>query len=240
MIGHVLLAVAGARAPPGRRRGGPPARAGRPPHPGADARRRPSPSRRSSRAPGTPYGSPSRPRGTTTGTVLVAAGDTPLLRGDSLRGFAAGAPGRRSAPSACSAASSTTRTATAGSSATTRATSRGSSRRRTRPPSSARSARSAPGSSPSTPSSSLEALPRLGNDNAKGEYYLTDVVGLAREAGLAVGAFPLDDVHADRGCQRPGPARPPRPRAQPPDRRGAGCATGVTVMDPATTWVDAA
>src|SRR5262249_57501371 len=39
----------------------------------------------------------------------------------------------------------------------------------------------------------LEALPKLGNDNAKGEFYLTDTVGLARDAGLAVGAFPLDD-----------------------------------------------
>ena len=29
----------------------------------------------------------------------------------------------------------------------------------------------------------VEALPRLGNDNAKGEYYLTDLVGLARDAG---------------------------------------------------------
>ena len=29
------------------------------------------------------------------------------------------------------------------------------------------------------------------------------------------------------------------PRAEPPHRRPAGCATGVTVMDPATTWIDA-
>ena len=33
-----------------------------------------------------------------------------------------------------------------------------------------------------------QALGRLTNDNAKGEYYLTDVVGLAREDGLTVGA----------------------------------------------------
>ncbi len=36
----------------------------------------------------------------------------------------------------------------------------------------------------------LEALPRLRNDNAKGEYYLTDLVGLARDGGLTVGATP--------------------------------------------------
>ena len=32
-----------------------------------------------------------------------------------------------------------------------------------------------------------DALPRLSNDNAKGEYYLTDLVGLAHDAGLSVG-----------------------------------------------------
>src|SRR6478609_3542236 len=37
------------------------------------------------------------------------------------------------------------------------------------------------------------ALPRIGNDNAKGEYYLTDTIGLAREDGLTVGAHPIDD-----------------------------------------------
>ncbi|MEM8987579.1 MAG: bifunctional UDP-N-acetylglucosamine diphosphorylase/glucosamine-1-phosphate N-acetyltransferase GlmU [Pseudomonadota bacterium] len=29
-----------------------------------------------------------------------------------------------------------------------------------------------------------DLLPKIGNDNAKGEYYLTDIVGLARDAGL--------------------------------------------------------
>ncbi|MFP4106336.1 MAG: NTP transferase domain-containing protein [Phycisphaerae bacterium] len=42
-----------------------------------------------------------------------------------------------------------------------------------------------------------EMLPRLSNDNAKGEYYLTDVLGLMREAGMklaAVPAVPPQDV----------------------------------------------
>jgi bifunctional UDP-N-acetylglucosamine pyrophosphorylase/glucosamine-1-phosphate N-acetyltransferase len=30
----------------------------------------------------------------------------------------------------------------------------------------------------------LHALPRISNDNAKGEYYLTDAIGIAREDGL--------------------------------------------------------
>lgn len=82
-----------------------------------------------------------------------------------------------------------------------------------------------------------EALPRIGNDNAKGEYYLTDAVGLAREAGLTVGAHVLDDVRqtegvndrvqlAELGCEM--------------NRRivTGWMREGVTVMDPATTWID--
>ena len=44
------------------------------------------------------------------------------------------------------------------------------------------------------------ALPRLSNDNAKGEYYLTDIVALAREDGLGVGAFAIDDVLQTEGA----------------------------------------
>ena len=44
------------------------------------------------------------------------------------------------------------------------------------------------------------ALPRLTNDNAKGEYYLTDTVHLAREDGLGVGAFAIDDVLQTEGA----------------------------------------
>ncbi len=83
-----------------------------------------------------------------------------------------------------------------------------------------------------------EALPRLGNDNANGEYYLTDLLGLARDAGLTVGAHPVDDVRQTEGAND---------RAQLAEL-GRELNTriverwmreGVTVMDPATTWVDA-
>src|SRR5919112_76024 len=46
----------------------------------------------------------------------------------------------------------------------------------------------------------LSALPRLTNDNAKGEFYLTDTVKIAREDGLTVGAFPIDDVMQTEGA----------------------------------------
>jgi bifunctional UDP-N-acetylglucosamine pyrophosphorylase/glucosamine-1-phosphate N-acetyltransferase len=84
----------------------------------------------------------------------------------------------------------------------------------------------------------LDALPRIGNDNAKGEYYLTDTVRLAREAGLHVGAHPIDDVWQTEGVND---------RAQLAalgaelNRRivTRWMQEGVTVMDPATTWIDA-
>ncbi len=83
-----------------------------------------------------------------------------------------------------------------------------------------------------------EALPRVGNDNVKGEFYLTDLVGLAREAGLSVGAHVLEDVMQTEGAND---------RAQLAElgrelnRRilTRWMRAGVTVVDPATTWVDA-
>jgi bifunctional UDP-N-acetylglucosamine pyrophosphorylase/glucosamine-1-phosphate N-acetyltransferase len=84
----------------------------------------------------------------------------------------------------------------------------------------------------------VDALPRLGNDNVKGEYYLTDTVQLAREAGLHVGAHRIDDVLQTEGVND---------RAQ-LARLGAAMnerivtrwmQDGVSFMDPATTWVDA-
>ena len=84
----------------------------------------------------------------------------------------------------------------------------------------------------------LGALPRIGNDNAKGEYYLTDVIAIAREDGLTVGAYPIDDVMQTEGVND---------RAQ-LARMGAEMnrriverwmRDGVTVMDPVTTWIDA-
>jgi bifunctional UDP-N-acetylglucosamine pyrophosphorylase/glucosamine-1-phosphate N-acetyltransferase len=84
----------------------------------------------------------------------------------------------------------------------------------------------------------LGALPRIGNDNAKGEFYLTDTIGIAREDGLTVGAHPIADVMQTEGVND---------RAQ-LARLGAELnrrivdrwmREGVTVVDPATTWIDA-
>jgi bifunctional UDP-N-acetylglucosamine pyrophosphorylase/glucosamine-1-phosphate N-acetyltransferase len=84
----------------------------------------------------------------------------------------------------------------------------------------------------------VEALPQLGNDNAKGEYYLTDTVQIARDAGLTVGAHAIDDGWQTAGINdREELAALGREL----NRRivSGWMRDGVSVMDPATTWIDA-
>jgi bifunctional UDP-N-acetylglucosamine pyrophosphorylase/glucosamine-1-phosphate N-acetyltransferase len=82
------------------------------------------------------------------------------------------------------------------------------------------------------------ALPRIGNDNAKGEYYLTDTIAIAREDGLTVGAYAIDDVMQTEGVNDR--VQLARIGAELNRRIVQGwMREGVTVMDPATTWIDA-
>jgi bifunctional UDP-N-acetylglucosamine pyrophosphorylase/glucosamine-1-phosphate N-acetyltransferase len=84
----------------------------------------------------------------------------------------------------------------------------------------------------------VDALPKLSNDNAKGEYYLTDTVQLAREAGLHVGAHEITDVLQTEGVNdRVQLARTGQVMNERIVHRWMQA--GVTVMDPATTWIDA-
>jgi len=82
------------------------------------------------------------------------------------------------------------------------------------------------------------ALAQLSTNNASGELYLTDVIGIARAAGKAVGAFVVPQARQVEGVND---------RVQ---LAAAGADLnhrivthwmrhGVTVVDPATTWVDA-
>ena len=174
--------------------------------------------------------------GTTTGTVLVAAGDTPLLRGDSLRDFAAEHEAAQCAVSVLSGIvddpfgyGRIVRNDEGDVEAIVEEKDATHDQRSLHEISSGILAFDA--------EFLLEALPRIGNDNAKGEYYLTDTVGLAREAGLAVGAFPIDDwVQTEGANDRVQLAHLGREL----NRRivEAWMRDGVTVMDPATTWVD--
>ena len=83
-----------------------------------------------------------------------------------------------------------------------------------------------------------DAVGRIGNDNAKGEYYLTDTVQLARDAGLTVTAFPVDDVWQTEGAndrvQLAALGRELNRRIV-----TRWMEDGVTIMDPETTWIDA-
>ena len=174
---------------------------------------------------------------TTTGTVIVAAGDTPMLEGESLRAFAEEHEAAQRAVSILSG-------------------------RVADPFGYGRIVRNDEGDveaiveeKEATPAQReiteinsgilafdaaflVEALPRISNDNAKGEYYLTDVVGIAREAGLTVGAHLLEDFTQTEGAND---------RAQLAElgkemnRRivTRWMRDGVTVMDPATTWIEA-
>ncbi|TIC84569.1 bifunctional UDP-N-acetylglucosamine diphosphorylase/glucosamine-1-phosphate N-acetyltransferase GlmU [Nocardioides sp. GY 10127] len=82
-----------------------------------------------------------------------------------------------------------------------------------------------------------DALPRLSDNNANGEYYLTDLLGLARDAGLQIGAHVLDDVVQTEGAndrvQLANLGRVLNARVLERWMRA-----GVTVVDPSTTWID--
>ena len=174
--------------------------------------------------------------GTSSGTVLVVYGDTPLLRGDSLRDFALEHEAAQSAVSVLSGVVDN-------------------------PYGYGRVVRNDEGDvegiveePDATPEQReiheigsgifafdaeflVDVLPRIGNDNAKGEYYLTDTVGLAREAGLTVGAFPIEDVIQTEGANdRVQLAHLGRELNRRIVQRWMQ--DGVTVMDPETTWIE--
>jgi bifunctional UDP-N-acetylglucosamine pyrophosphorylase / glucosamine-1-phosphate N-acetyltransferase len=84
-----------------------------------------------------------------------------------------------------------------------------------------------------------DAVTRLAPANAQGELYLTDIVSLAVEDGLPVGAHVLEDVWQTEGVNdRAQLARLGREL----NRRLTThwMSEGVTIVDPDTTWIDSA
>jgi len=82
------------------------------------------------------------------------------------------------------------------------------------------------------------ALAGLSNDNAQGEYYLPDVFPALREAGHTVAAHLADDLAVTMGVNN----RVDLAAVEAEARRRlleAHMLAGVTVVDPASTWVDA-
>ncbi|MBR5998687.1 MAG: bifunctional UDP-N-acetylglucosamine diphosphorylase/glucosamine-1-phosphate N-acetyltransferase GlmU [Deltaproteobacteria bacterium] len=84
----------------------------------------------------------------------------------------------------------------------------------------------------------FEMLHHLGNANAQGEYYLTDIVRLAREQGAVVRALELADPDEAMGvnnrAQLAEAARIMQGRIN-----HAHQLAGVTIVDPASTYIDA-
>jgi len=83
-----------------------------------------------------------------------------------------------------------------------------------------------------------KALAQVGTDNAQGEKYLTDVLGIVQDEGLLVSAHLIKDLWQTEGVND---------RVQ-LSRLGAELnrriverwmRAGVTVVDPSTTWIDA-
>jgi bifunctional UDP-N-acetylglucosamine pyrophosphorylase/glucosamine-1-phosphate N-acetyltransferase len=80
-------------------------------------------------------------------------------------------------------------------------------------------------------------LPRVGSGNAQGEKYLTDVVALLRESGQAVEAVPVAEPWIVEGVNDRVQLARTAARLNAMIVRGWQLA-GVTVHDPATTWID--
>jgi len=81
------------------------------------------------------------------------------------------------------------------------------------------------------------ALRRITPDNAQGEYYLTDVVAVLAEAGHHVGALEIGDPAEALGVNDRGQLA----EAEAELRRRTNArwlASGVTMVDPVTTYVD--
>ena len=82
-----------------------------------------------------------------------------------------------------------------------------------------------------------DAVTRISNDNRKGEYYLTDVVTIARSAGVSVGAHLTADIAQTEGANDR--AQLAALAAQLNQRiLDRWMRAGVTIVDPTSTWID--
>ena len=82
----------------------------------------------------------------------------------------------------------------------------------------------------------FEALAQVGSDNAQGEFYLTDVLAIARAAGRGVLAYKTDDAEQCLGVNSRGQLAEAT-RVMQRRINDAHMAAGVTMWDPATTFI---
>jgi len=84
----------------------------------------------------------------------------------------------------------------------------------------------------------FEALGKVKNDNAQGEYYLTDVIGILHGAGETIAAYRTPDPAEAAGVNdRMALAEAERLMRERINRKHM--AAGVTIIDPAATYIDA-
>ncbi len=83
----------------------------------------------------------------------------------------------------------------------------------------------------------FDALRTIGSENAQGEFYLPDLVRIYRRRGLGVGTVMLDDPTEILGVNSRRDLSVVSAHLR--DRKnGALMDAGVTIVDPATTWVE--
>jgi bifunctional UDP-N-acetylglucosamine pyrophosphorylase/glucosamine-1-phosphate N-acetyltransferase len=83
----------------------------------------------------------------------------------------------------------------------------------------------------------FEALKHITNNNAQGEYYLTDVIGVLHAQGRKIAALPLDDIDEAIGVNdRAALAEAERIMRRRINR--AHMLNGVTLVDPEHTYID--
>ncbi|MDJ0950374.1 MAG: bifunctional UDP-N-acetylglucosamine diphosphorylase/glucosamine-1-phosphate N-acetyltransferase GlmU [Alphaproteobacteria bacterium] len=81
----------------------------------------------------------------------------------------------------------------------------------------------------------FDLLDRIGNDNAKGEYYLTDIVAVAREQGLDCGYIEAAEAELIGVNSRAELARAEAVLQQ--RLRAAAMEAGATLIDPDSVWL---
>ena len=81
----------------------------------------------------------------------------------------------------------------------------------------------------------FDLIDRLGTDNAKGEYYLTDIVGLAVQDGLVCTLVEGDETEL-MGINSKADLAVAEAIVQ-TERRAVALADGVTLIDPAAVWL---
>lgn len=82
------------------------------------------------------------------------------------------------------------------------------------------------------------ALGEIGNDNAQGEYYLPDVLRVMRSRGLSVAAHVASDPAINLGINSRADLALVEAEARRRINEGH-LRDGVTIVDPASTWIDA-